>query len=254
MAVTFGCAWMLGCGYSEEQMQEKRTRISELETELEALKTKEGELGDRIAALESQNSELGSRLQSQGEEVGNLQTNLTETQRALAQLRERERQQEERLAVFRQMVAKFKAMIDSGRLRVRVVRNRMVVELPDNVLFDSGQAQLKPEGQAALTEVAAVLKTIEGRQFQVAGHTDNVPIRNARFPSNWHLSTARALTVTTFLVTEGIDATKISASGYGETQPVAGNDTDEHRAQNRRIEIVLLPNLDELPDLSSLSE
>jgi chemotaxis protein MotB len=151
------------------------------------------------------------------------------------------------------MLERFRAMMESGRLRVRVVRGRMVVELPDNVLFDSGAAELKPEGQATLIEVVQILRNIEGRHFQVAGHTDNVPIRSRRFPSNWELSSARAVTVTRFMIEQGMPADRIAAVGYADTQPVDSNDTEQGRARNRRIEIALMPNLDELPDLSSLS-
>ena len=128
----------------------------------------------------------------------------------------------------------------------------MVVELPDNILFESGEAELKDAGQTALAEIVEVLKTIPGREFQVAGHTDNVPMHSRRFPSNWELSTSRAVAVAKFMIERGLEGGRISAAGHAETAPVASNDTPEGRAQNRRIEIILLPNLDELPDLSSL--
>jgi chemotaxis protein MotB len=150
------------------------------------------------------------------------------------------------------MIRKFKSMIASGKLRVRIDRGRMVVELAENILFDSGKADLKPEGKEALKEVADVLASIPDRNFQIAGHTDNIPIRSARFPSNWELSTARAVTVTRFLAEAGVDGQRVSAAGYAEMHPVADNSTPDGRQQNRRIEIVLMPNLDELPDLSSL--
>jgi chemotaxis protein MotB len=128
----------------------------------------------------------------------------------------------------------------------------MVVELAESILFDSGRADLKQDGQVALGEVAEVLKTIPNRDFQIAGHTDNVPINSRRFPSNWELSTARAVEVTRFLAEQGMTRERLSAAGYAETQPVASNDDPEGRAKNRRIEIVLMPNLDELPDLTEL--
>jgi chemotaxis protein MotB len=96
------------------------------------------------------------------------------------------------------------------------------------------------------------LQGIPNREFLIVGHTDNVPIRSRRFPSNWELSAARGVTVARFLSENGMDANRIGAAGYADTQPVASNDADEGRAQNRRIEIVLMPNLDELPDLSGL--
>ncbi|MEQ9081110.1 MAG: OmpA family protein, partial [Sandaracinaceae bacterium] len=187
-------------------------------------------------------------------ERGNLQSSLQETQRALEELRARERAQQERLATFRRMIERFRSMIDSGRLRVRIVRNRMLIELSENILFDSGRADLRDEGEVALSEIVQVLNSIPNRQFQVAGHTDNIPMRSSRFQSNWELSTARAVNVARFMIDQGLNAERISAAGYAETQPVASNSTPEGRAQNRRIEIVLVPNLDELPDLSSLSE
>ena len=115
------------------------------------------------------------------------------------ELRAKERQAQARLETFRNMVDKFRKMIDSGKLRVRIERGRMVVELSENILFDSGKADLKKDGQPALSEVASVLASIPDRDFQIAGHTDNVPIKSAQFPSNWELSTARAVTVARFL-------------------------------------------------------
>jgi chemotaxis protein MotB len=249
---------VFGCGGRDER---DIARIQELEAQLQSSASEQERMQQRISELEQRNAELVARLQALGENVEALETertslqgSLSETQRALEELRERERQQQARLATFRQMLERFRAMIDAGRLRVRIFRNRMVVELPDNVLFDSGDAELKDGGQQTLAEVAQVLASIDGRQFQVAGHTDNVPIRSRRFPSNWHLSTARAVTVARFLIDQGgLGSERVSAAGYADTQPVDVNDTDEGRAHNRRIEIQLVPNLDELPDLSSLT-
>jgi chemotaxis protein MotB len=250
-----------GCGYSEEQMQAKVARIEELEGQLREAREANDQLQTRITAIEARNGELVERLRALGQEVegleserGNLQSSLQETQRALEELRARERAQQERLATFRRMIERFRSMIDSGRLRVRITRNRMLIELSENILFDSGRALLRDEGEQALTEIAAVLNTIPNRQFQVGGHTDNIPMRSSRFASNWELSSQRAVNVARFMIEQGLSAERISAAGYAETQPVASNETPEGRAQNRRIEIILLPNLDELPDLSSLSE
>jgi len=249
------------CGRGEDEYQLQVRRVAELEQELADSQRQRTELEGRLNTLDTQNQELISRLEALGQDVESLRsertslsTSLTETQRALDELRAREAQQQARLATFRAMLERFRAMMASGRLRVRVVRGRMVVELPDNVLFDSGEAELKPEGQATLLEVVQILRTIENRHFQVAGHTDNVPIRSRRFPSNWELSSVRAVTVARFMIDNGMPGDRISAAGYAETQPVDPSDTPEGRARNRRIEIALMPNLDELPDLSSLTE
>jgi chemotaxis protein MotB len=90
---------------------------------------------------------------------------------------------------------------------------------------------------------------LTGRKFQVAGHTDNVPIDRAKFASNWELSTARAVAVVHFLVAHGVPAEALSAAGYGEFAPLVANDSAEHKAKNRRIEISLVPAMDELVNL-----
>lgn len=260
LLLTLAAVALGACGRSEDEYQLQVRRVAELEQSLRDSQEHGTQLEGRLRDLDGRNGELISRLEALGQDVESLRTertelstSLSETQRALEELRVREAQQQARLATFRQMLERFRAMMESGRLRVRVVRNRMVVELPDNVLFDSGESELKREGQATLLEVVQILRTIDDRQFQIAGHTDNVPIRSRRFPSNWELSTARAVTVARFMIDNGMPGDRISAAGYAETQPIDAADTPEGRARNRRIEIALMPNLDELPDLSSLT-
>lgn len=245
-------ALAFGCGYSEDEMQAKQARIDELTSALEGSEQRHQELQLRFQNVSAQNASMTARLQEMDISVEQLQGQRSDLQRAIEQLRERERRAQARLDQFKTMLGRFKQMIASGKLRVRIVRGRMVVELSENILFDSGRADLKAEGVTALTEVAQILQTIEGRDFQIAGHTDNIPIKSRKYPSNWALSTARAVTVAGTLAAQGVPTGRLSAAGYAETQPVATNDTPEGRQQNRRIEIVLMPNLDELPDLSSL--
>ena len=240
------------CGYSEKEMQAERDRVDQLSRALDNLEKSNKDYQDRLAALQLQNTQMTEQLRKMGMNVADQQRNMEEMNKLVEDLRAKERQAQLRLATFRSMLERFNKMIESGKLKVKIVRGRMVVELSENILFDSGRADLKAEGQAALTEVAGVLSSIQERDFQIAGHTDNVPIKSARFPSNWHLSTARALTVTTYLADHGVPTARLSAAGYADTQPAVANDTPEGRQQNRRIEIVLMPNLDELPDLSQL--
>lgn len=237
---------VVACGPSEEEMQAAKNEITQLKGKLSESEQRAAALEARLKEVSDSNSALAERLNIAGAEKGTLE-------RALEELRAREKQAQARLQVFTEMLNKFKAMIDSGKLRVRVVRGRMVVELAENILFDSGRADLKKEGQEALTQVAGVLASIQNRDFQIAGHTDNIPIKSAKFPSNWELSTQRSVVVTKFLAEQGVDPARLSAAGYADTQPVAANTDAEGRKQNRRIEIVLMPNLDELPDLSSLA-
>jgi chemotaxis protein MotB len=242
------------CGYSEEEMQVKQDRIDQLTRALDSLESKHADLNKRFTDVAAHNASMREQLQLMGVDMQDQERRSQEMAKRIEELQARERQAQARLATFRNMLEKFRAMIASGKLRVRIVRGRMVVELSENILFDSGRKDLKKEGQVALEEVAGVLGSIADRNFQIAGHTDDVPIRSARFPSNWELSTARAVVVARFLEEKGVARKRLSAAGYADAQPVASNETAEGRAQNRRIEIVLMPNLDELPDLSSLEE
>ena len=218
----------------------------------EALEARVAEAQDALGSLEADRASLEedrAGLRSELEDAG---AALAETTRALAQVRAREAQAQERLRTFQQMIGQLQAMIDSGQLRVRVVRNQMVVQLPSALLFDTARARIRPNGREVLEQLAPVLASLPGRAFQVGVHTDDRPISTQRFPSNWELSSARALTVARVLVEKGLPAERVSAAAYADTQPVASNETEEGRQQNRRTDIVLLPNLEELPDLSQL--
>jgi chemotaxis protein MotB len=173
---------------------------------------------------------------------------------ALAEAAAREARAAKRLQEYNSMLKQLKSMIDSGKLTVRIVRNKMVIELPEAVLFASGRAKLKKDGIRVLAELGPVLASLQGREFQVGGHTDNKPIKTQRFPSNWELSGARAIDVAELLIEYGVPGNRISAAAYADTQPSEPNETKEGRAKNRRIEIALQPNLDELPDLSGFED
>ena len=210
----------------------------------------------RIDDLIALNNELSQRLRSVGQSVealagekGALAKALLDTRARLEELRRQEAAAEARAAQFKDLVARFQKLVDAGQLKVVMRGGRMLLELPNDVLFDSGRTDLKDAGRHTLTEVAHVLKTMPDRRFQVAGHTDNVKIQTSRFPSNWELSTARAVEVLKLLIDAGMDSRGLSAAGYGEFAPVASNDATDGRARNRRIEIALAPNLEELVQL-----
>ena len=175
-------------------------------------------------------------------------------QAALAESNKRKAEAEKRLAESRALLGKLRAMIDAGKLKVKIVNGRMVLALSSDVLFPSGSAELSPDGFATINEVSSVLLTIADRKFQIEGHTDNVPIRTSRFPSNWFLGSARAITIVNTMVAAGMNPSRLSAASYGEFKPVAGNDSETGRAANRRIEIVFVPDLSLLPGFDELRQ
>jgi chemotaxis protein MotB len=181
-------------------------------------------------------------------------TTLAASSTELEALRKQRAEADKRLAAFKEITEKFRKMIDSGKLTVIHRNGRMVVKLPAGVLFASGSAEISNEGRAALADVATILKQFPDRRFMVAGHTDNVPLVTSPFKNNWELSTARAVTVTTQLISAGMKPDRLAAAGYGEYEPVRANNTDAGRHENRRIEIVLLPNLAELPPIADTKD
>ncbi len=130
--------------------------------------------------------------------------------------------------------------VEKGQLQVKQYRNMLSVELAEQIFFDSGSAALKPGGKEVLKKVGDALKGYENKIIRVVGHTDNVPIQKSPFASNWDLSVARATTVVRFLQEVGVPPERMIASGRGEYDPVAPNDTPEGRQKNRRIEIMLI--------------
>jgi chemotaxis protein MotB len=129
----------------------------------------------------------------------------------------------------------------SKQLQTSVARRGLVVRLlTDRVVFDPGQAILKPGAAPVLTGVAHALSIDKTHPIMVEGHTDSVPISGSRFPSNWELSTARASVVVRFMIGVGIDKFRLGAAGYANLYPVASNSTASGRSKNRRVEIVLL--------------
>lgn len=239
--------------------------LARLKSELAARDAKLAEINvarandaKKIDDLVALNNELSQRLKAVGQSVdalsgerGNLAKALAETKARLDEMRRQQAAAEARAAQFRELTAKLKKLVDAGQLKVAIRGGRMLIELPNDVLFDSGKTDLKETGRHALAEIAAVLKTLADRRFQVGGHTDNVKIQTPRFPSNWELSTARSVEVVKLLVESGMDARNLSAAGYGEFAPVASNETNDGRAKNRRIEIALVPNFDELASVST---
>jgi chemotaxis protein MotB len=208
-------------------------------TRQQAADAKQGK-ADCITTLDAQihkTKDLETQLTS-------LSTNLSASKDELVTIRAQSTEARKRVAEIDEIQRRFAQMIDTGQLKVTSRRGTLVLSLPAEVLFPSGVAELSKPGEMAVLEVGFTLKRFPDRRFLVIGHTDDVPLKNPLYKDNWDLSTARAVNVTRFLVQAGMDPKNLLASGAGENDPVS-----KDRAKNRRIEIALLPAINELPPL-----
>ncbi|MFH1435833.1 MAG: OmpA family protein [Pseudomonadota bacterium] len=244
----------ISCGPSQEEYDALSNKYSRLQKEYDELKLLRETEMEKISELMAENTALRSKLNKLGIELGELDSELADAKAINEELKKKQEMAKKRLETLKNMLSKFKSLIAAGKLKVKIRDGKMFLELPSAILFPSGKSALSEEGQATLTEVAAVLVEIPDREFLVAGHTDNVPIKSAKYPSNWELSTARAVAVVKFMQEMGVSPVSLSAAGYSEYQPIGDNSSEDGKAQNRRIEITLMPNLNELPDLSDLEK
>ena len=234
------------------KLKATQAQLTQAQADQQALQKKLDDTTALAGELRKRLEKLGQNVEKLTSEKGALAQGLEDAKTRLEELRKQKQAAEARAATFRSLIERLRSMIDSGQLKVIIRDGRMLIALSNDVLFDSGKTTIKPAGQDALAKVAQVLATIPDRHFLVDGHTDNVPIHSQRFPSNWELSTARAVDVVNFMVSKGVKPEVLTAAGQAEFDPVAPNDSADHRAQNRRIEIVLQPNLSELPSMDDL--
>lgn len=152
----------------------------------------------------------------------------------------------------RELEKRLASQIANDEVSLRMDGDNLVIVLSNAILFDSGKADLRKQAYPILDNVMSVVKKdLKDQNIGVEGHTDNVPITRSGWKSNWELSTARATTVIHYMENKGISPKRLSATGYGEHQPVASNNTEAGRAKNRRVEIVILPNLIEKKDTNN---
>ena len=165
----------------------------------------------------------------------------------LSRKAEKAEQLEKATQTYQDLQKKLEKEIREGQVQLKEMKDRLTMTMVDKILFPSGSSKISKEGKAVLDKVVSILKDVKDKRIQVEGHTDNVKIASdlkKHFATNWELSTARATEVVRYLQEAGgINPGLLSATGYGEYEPVAPNDTDEGRHKNRRIEIVLLPPL-----------
>ena len=130
-----------------------------------------------------------------------------------------------------------------GRLEFKEIERGLSIVMKNDLLFNSGKSEINPEGISVLRDIGSKFGKFEGKVI-VEGHTDNISISTEKFPSNWELSISRAVNIVRFLAEEvGVKPMKMSAMGYADTKPVVSNDTPENRSRNRRVEIILVPQI-----------
>jgi len=157
---------------------------------------------------------------------------------------ERQRMEEQKQfeETKKMLESRLQQQIDDESISLSMDDRGLVIVLSDEILFDSGKAEVKANAGPVLDKVSKVIvEKVPEKNIGVSGHTDNVPITRSSWKSNWELSTARATNVLHHMVSKGVSPAKLSATGYGEHRPVASNSTPAGRAKNRRVEIVILP-------------
>jgi chemotaxis protein MotB len=169
---------------------------------------------------------------------------LAEAKAEIAKLKVKEAKVESESNTYKQLMQEMKGEIAKGQVAINEYKGKLTVDVANQILFASGEAEVKKEGVAILKRVVDILKGVKDKAIRVEGHTDNKKIYGSlakRYPTNWELSAARSINVTKFLAEEGITPDILSAVAYGEYKPVADNSTEEGRQKNRRIAIILLP-------------
>ena len=252
------------CGYSQEEwdqkLRENESLTQQLKAQTDAHKKSQSDYQEAVQEIDS----LKKQLADSGVNVNSLTQSVAEKQKALEEYARRTEQLDQIRKRFELLQTKLQKLTQLG-LKVEVRNNRMLIQLPGDVLFDSGQDKLKPDGVKILMQVAEVIgkdPDLSKRLFQVAGHTDAKPLVGGQFKDNWGLSTMRARSVVLLLTSPadkkgegggGLNPSNWSAAGYADTDPVAPNDTEEGRKKNRRVELVLQPNVEEMLNLKSLA-
>ena len=259
-----------GCGHSEDEWQQAQRDIAKLKADLDAANKRHDDDQAQYAQDQQTIQDLQGKLKDLGVGLSKSEEEKSKLKQAMAEYEARLKQLDDMKARFRDLKARLDKLTGAG-LNVVIRHNKMVIQLPGDVLFDSGKDSLKPDGKKILKQVADIIKgdaTLSTRDFQVAGHTDKEPY-GGQFLDNWGLSLMRARTVLVFLVSpdKGADARGIptggaldpnhfAAAGYGSMDPASGT-TDQQTAddekKNRRVELVLQPDVAEMLNLKEVT-
>lgn len=209
--------------------QELSSRSEELQSQLKELELKEELLKDADLKLKTTHEQLNATNMALQERTQQLQATSSYVDKTNK--------------LYDELVNDLKGELKANQIKIQEMKDGVTVNLSNEILFSSGSAELNKVGEEVITRVSPRFKDIP-HQIVVAGFTDNIPIRGTlleKYPSNWELAAARAASVVKLLEKSGIDSYKLIAVSFGENQPVASNDTEDGRRQNRRIEIRLRP-------------
>ncbi len=220
-----------------EERDTLRKRVEQLERSSESLGSERVKLIDELEDLRIAQEKLDKDVRRLRRVEDELSTNLAARE---AELAERTTEVQKLKGTYEGLVQDLEAEVAAGQIEIEQLREGLRLNLAQDVLFASGSAQVNRAGQDVLRRVSERVRETP-HAIVVRGHTDNVPIRSSRYPSNWELAGARAAGVVRLLQKGGVDPTRLSAVSHGETQPRMSNATPEGRARNRRIEITLQP-------------
>lgn len=258
---------LAGCGHSDEEMAAKQREIDALTADLKAARQQIADDQKKYADANAQSEKLRAQLKQAGIDLEQTKKAASDLQQALSEYKQRAEQLAAIEARFKDLKNRLDKLTSVG-LKVVVRNNRMVIQLPGDVLFDSGKDELKPQGKDVLMQVADVIRndsTLATRKFEVAGHTDNAKYGGA-FKDNWGLSLMRGRSVLLFLIGKrdekdpkkgggGLDPKNWAAAGFAEQDPQAGTiekQSPEEQGKNRRVEIVLQPDVQEMLNLGNI--
>lgn len=229
---------------SNKKFTASEARVDQLQKENENTKDQLMKVKDEKAALQQEYASVQKSLLTSSSES---KMTIDEQQRRLNKLQDIIDSQAEITNRLRTSIANALMNYKADELTVYLKDGKVHVSLAENLLFKSGSDVVDPKGKEALKSLAEVLNSSEDFTVSIEGHTDNVPIKTATFGDNWDLSTARATTIVRLLTSEyGFDSERITASGRSEFHPIESNLTEEGRASNRRTEVILSPDLQEI--------
>jgi chemotaxis protein MotB len=247
IAVLFFVSALSGCVAKSDYLKKEAEanalaeQVASLSKDKEKLTKERNDLDKLLKAKSDDLTKANNDLRFRN---ADLEAQNTKLKQDVADLRKKEAEVQAESSTYKDLMKEMKAEVARGQITINELKGKLTVDVANQILFASGEAEVKKEGLAILKRVVAILATVKDKAIRIEGHTDNQKIFGQlakRYPTNWELSAARAINVTKYLVSQGIPPEILSAVAYGEHKPLADNKTAEGRQKNRRIAIILLP-------------